>query len=888
MRPPPRYILVLCLLIPLALLATNCSGNSDSTTSEDSAPDDRRDSRSDSQNIRGILSHENDSLQSFSQNRAIAIAASDGYSGGHTCALRQTGTITCWGSNEYGQLGNGQTTISSPVPVEVLGITDATAIAVGGEYTCALRQTGTIKCWGNNRGGQLGNGQTTRSSPVPVEVLGITDATTIATGGEYTCALRQAGTIACWGDNRWGQLGNGQSTGDGYDRSADSLVPVEVLGITDATQITAGYSHTCALRQTGTIKCWGNNWSGQLGNGTETDSSVPVEVLGIINATTITVGNRYTCALLQTGTIKCWGDSSSGQLGNGTETNSSVPVEVLGITDATAITATSGNSHHKGFTCAIRQTGTIKCWGDNSSGQLGNGQTTGSSPVPVEVLGITDATTIATGGGYTCAIRQTGTITCWGNNDDGQLGNGQTTSSSSVPVEVLGITNATTITAVSTYNQGGHACALRLTGSIACWGNNTYGQLGNGTETNSSVPVEVLGITDATTIRTSGNHTCALLQTGTIKCWGNNEYGQLGNGTETNSSVPVEVLGITDATTITRSGGHTCALLQTGTIKCWGDNSSGQLGNGTETNSSVPVEVLGITDPAAIAVGSWYSGGYTCALLQTGTIKCWGNNEYGQLGNGTETNSSVPVEVLGITDATAIAVGGGYICALRLTGSIACWGNNTSGQLGNGTETNSSVPVEVLGITDVTTIRTSGNHTCALLQTGTIKCWGNNWSGQLGNGQSTGDWNDRFADELPLPTTTEAPATTEASTTLENQPDIQFGRDADSSVPVEVLGITNATTIATGGGYTCALLQTGTIKCWGGNSSGQLGNGQTTGSSPVPVEVLGITNATTIATGGGYTCALLQTGTIKCWGGNSSGQLGNGAFLLQDVIGFGG
>ena len=494
--------------------------------------------------------------------------------------------------------------------------------------------------------------------------------------------------------------------------------------------------------------------------------------------------------------------------------------------------------------------------------QLDRGQSENETDFsePVEVLGITDATQITAGDEHTCALRQTGTITCWGNNRYGQLGNA-TETNSSVPVEVLGITDATQITAGRE-----HTCALRQTGTITCWGSNWYGQLGNGTKTGSSAPVvEVLGITDATQITAGGSHTCALRQTGTITCWGYNWDGQLGKGTTDSSSVPVEVLGITDATQITAGGSHTCALRQTGTITCWGNNWAGQLGNGTKTGSSAPVAVvLGITDATAITAGD----GHTCALRQTGTITCWGENIYGQLVDGTETNSSVPVEVPGITDATTITAGSDHTCALRQTGTITCWGDNRYGQLGNGQSGEylySLVPVEVLGITDATQITAGGNyatgHTCALRQTGTITCWGGNWAGQLGNGQSTGDLQDN---------------------------------SADSSVPVEVLNITDTTQITAGSSHTCALRQTGTITCWGLNTFGQLGNGQSGygADSSVPVEVTGITDATQITAGGnyatGHTCALRQTGTITCWGRNSSGQLGNGAFLPQDVVGFGG
>ena len=264
-------------------------------------------------------------------------------SSGHTCALLQTSTITCWGRNQYGQLGNGQSTgdwednsADSSVPVEVQGINDATQITTGEDHTCALLQTSTITCWGRNKSGQLGNGQSTgdsednsADSSVPMEVLGINDATQITAGGYHTCALLQTGTITCWGYNIYGELGNGQSTGDWEDRSADSSVPVGVTGISDATQITAGEVHTCALRQTSTITCWGRNKYGQLGNGQSGDdahSAVPVEVLGINDATQITAGSVHTCALRQTGTITCWGVKVSGQLGN-----FALPQDVIGF-----------------------------------------------------------------------------------------------------------------------------------------------------------------------------------------------------------------------------------------------------------------------------------------------------------------------------------------------------------------------------------------------------------------------------------------------------------------------------------------------------------------------------------------------------------------------------
>ena len=316
------------------------------------------------------------------------------------------------------------------------------------------------------------------------------------------------------------------------------------------------------------------------------------------------------------------------------------PVQVLSITDATAITTGSINS------CALHLTGTISCWGNNEFGQVGNGQSGRNerSLVPAQVLSITDATAITTGWGHSCALHQDGTISCWGGNDYGQLGNGTTRNRSVVPVKVVGITDATAITA-----DVGHSCALHQTGAISCWGRNVFGQLGNGTRTGSSVPVQVTGITDATAITTGGGldgYTCALHQTGAISCWGVGIYGQLGDGNSASSVIPVQVTDITDATAITSSVWHSCALHQDGTISCWGRNGDGQLGNVTYADSSVPVRVFGITDATAINAGS----GHSCALRRDGTISCWGRNNFGQLGNGQSgrnVRSPAPVRVTG-------------------------------------------------------------------------------------------------------------------------------------------------------------------------------------------------------------------------------------------------
>ncbi|MDQ6851919.1 MAG: hypothetical protein M3070_18655, partial [Actinomycetota bacterium] len=259
---------------------------------------------------------------------ATSVAA--GYN--NSCAVLVDRTIRCWGDNSHGQLGNG-TTADSSTPVPVSGITNATAVSAGDSDACALLSDGTIRCWGDNFAGQLGNGTMGTGSSTPVAVSGITTATAIIVGTDYACALLSDATIKCWGYNYHGQLGNGQS-GNGT-AGPSSSTPVAVSGITNATAVTAGGDSSCAVLTDGTVRCWGGNYYGTLGNGTNTDSSTPVAVSGITNASSVTAGTQHACGLLTDSTIKCWGYNYYGQLGNGTNTDSWTPVAVSGITNAT-------------------------------------------------------------------------------------------------------------------------------------------------------------------------------------------------------------------------------------------------------------------------------------------------------------------------------------------------------------------------------------------------------------------------------------------------------------------------------------------------------------------------------------------------------------------------
>jgi alpha-tubulin suppressor-like RCC1 family protein len=367
--------------------------------------------------------------QQFTASEAVA-ATGVSAGGQYTCMRLPDGTVQCVGRNQFGQLGNG-TFADSSVPVAVSGLTTVTRVAAGDEYACALLGDGTVQCWGAGNSGQRGDGTFNLTSPVPVAVRGLTGAVAVSGGYEHACALLADGTLRCWGRNVDGQLGDG-TTANPSTGPPGSSVPVAVKGIGSAEAITTGAYHTCALLLPDrTVQCWGRNDDAQLGDGTRAPSSTPVRVGGITDAVAVSGGGYHTCALFGDGTVRCWGRNDDGQLGNGTRATSFTPERVGELTGAVAI---SGGYEH---TCALLGDGTVQCWGRNEFGQLGDG-TTVSSSTPVRVVGLTGAVAI-TGGWWhhTCALLGDGTVRCWGQNDFGQLGNG-TTTGSFTPVTMTG------------------------------------------------------------------------------------------------------------------------------------------------------------------------------------------------------------------------------------------------------------------------------------------------------------------------------------------------------------------------------------------------------------------------------------------------------------------
>ena len=357
------------------------------------------------------------------------------------------------------------------------------------------------------------------------------------------------------------------------------------------------------------------------------------------HAAAVSAGNNYTCALISNGTIKCWGSNERGRLGIGSTASSVLPSQVVvGITAAIAVE--TGDLH----ACALLNDGTVQCWGDNDDGQLGNGTMTSSS-TPVTVYGITSAVAITAGYRHTCALLSNSTASCWGDNSQGQLGADSSLYSSSLPVPYTQLYNG--IVAIEAGRS--HTCAIPIssTGSVTCWGSNSTWQLGSEDVTGVSYqPIWVVGVSSAVAIAAGDQHNCALIvgpNGETVQCWGWNYYGQLGTGGTSVSNLAANVFGISTAISITAAD-HSCALLNDLSVQCWGFNNSGELGDGSTTSRSTPVAVENLSDVVQVSAGSVHS----CALLSNQQVKCWGDNEYGELGDGTQTMSTTPVTVSGL------------------------------------------------------------------------------------------------------------------------------------------------------------------------------------------------------------------------------------------------
>jgi alpha-tubulin suppressor-like RCC1 family protein len=733
-------------------------------------------------------------------------------------------------SNPAGVQARAETGNSNSRPDKPAGLPGYSSLAARNYHTCAVTSSWGVQCWGDNRFGQLGEGDTlSRGNPVDVVFGTLTgQVSQVVTGGYHTCALTTTGEVWCWGQNAYGQVGN--------NTTIDQYAPVKVIS-TGSTilRLSAGGYHTCALFTAGSIQCWGNNANGQLGDSSTTTRLIPTPVSSLGGqASAVETGWFHTCAVVAGSGVKCWGSDDFGQLGNPATTGSSVPVSVAGLPAGPFSSLAAGRYH----TCVLSSTGGLWCWGGNDFGQLGDGTTIQRlSAVPVSTLS-SGVLEIGAGFVHTCARLPT-VVQCWGSNEFGQLGD-NTQVNHSLPAPVTGLPGGIIDLAVG----GNHTCVLA--GSAAqCWGWNNYGQLGNGSPPMLALPAPVSSLGRSVSVLSTGAmHACAVGYGGLTWCWGAGSSGQLGYGAWVHHGTPVMTISLPAGVTGLAAGqAHTCAILVSGAVRCWGANGSGQLGNNTFSNSVLPVAVSGLASGVVGLASSW---DHTCALVNPGgAVKCWGLNDHGQLGDGTTGNHSTPVTVSGPAGGYIDVTAGLYhTCAVTSARTVQCWGDNSHGQLGDSSTNPHLTPTNVPGLFGVAALAAGAEHTCALTITGEVWCWGLNDHGQLG----LGDFTDR-----------------------------------DSPVLLTVLS--GVSQVTAGASHTCAVMAlppaaAGTVRCWGQNNYFQLGTG-TPGDQVTPVTVSGLAQGIqSISAGRNNTCAiagssgLLPPGALLCWGWTGYGQAG--------------
>ena len=651
---------------------------------------------------------------------------------------------------------------------------DVVQIAAGGYHTLILKEDGSVWSFGNNNYGQLGNGDTLPAEGI-CQVVGLTDIIAIDANETYSLALDAYGTVYAWGDNSDQQLGPNIS----YMMSD---IPLPALENEAITVIGAGLYHSL-VSDGYCFYGWGDDHYGQTGN-----HFSPIEVDNVIlEYEKLAGGYEHSVALTEDGSVWTWGFFNHDDI--------MVEPEILDLENVVDIAAGLENS------LAVTEDGDVYTWQWAKTGPLW--QVDGLSDIVMVDMGayynnvaldmdgdiwtwenwgmpdlysyIGDMGTVAAvaaGSEHIVALDEDGNIWAWGDNSFGQLGLSEAVLNfSEEPILVMeGTGQLFDPVCIAVAAGAFHNLMLEDNGTVWAFGHNENGQLGDGTTASRTTPVQVDGLTEVTAITAGTSHSLAITDDGMLWAWGDNSYGQLGDGTTAQRVIPVQVIGLTDVIAVSAGDGFSLALLTDGTIWAFGYNGNGQLGDGTTTNSAIPVQVDSLTNVMAIAAGTSHS----LALLENNKVWTWGGNGYGELGDGTTIQKTAPVQVSGLIDITAIAAGTSYSLAVDSSGSAWAWGNNDWGQLGDGTTTHNTTPVQVSSLADGVIAAADFQHSIVGKTNGKVLAWGYNDCGQVGDGTR-----------------------------------------AQRMEPVEVKNLRHVTAIDAGNSHSIALRADGTVWIWG-------------------------------------------------------------------------
>jgi alpha-tubulin suppressor-like RCC1 family protein len=845
------------------------------------------------------------------------LALAGGYA--HTAALDADRRVWTWGANSFGQLGDGSL-VSRSTPAPVPGLGDVAQLSAGYYHTVAVVAGGSVWSWGSNSSGQLGDGSLSSKS-APVRVPGLSGVSLVAAGNAHTVALKADGTVWTWGDNSYGQLGDGSNVGKN--------LPLQVPGLSGVRAVAAGYGHTVAVLADGSVYAWGYNNSGQLGDGTLVNRSTPGLVPGLSGVSEVAAGNGHTLALKADGTLQAWGYDLYGQLGDASSSAKTAPVPVAGLSGVAAVAA--GYSH----SLALKSDGTLWSWGRNNYGQLGDGSLLNRN-TPTQVQALSGVTVLAAGANHSLALpvlsimngalpdATSGTAYAaalagfagappyrWslvsGSLPPGLALGGASGVISGLPGAAgsygftVGLSDATGQTASKALTLAVHAPPAIGTQTLPAARTGTSylqplegsggtlpyrwtvaaGSLPAGLALNGASGV-IAGLAalpgsssftvqleDANGARATRGFTLevsyqppvispAPLPPATYGAryrrglqvfggvapfsWtvvsGELPYGLSLDGASGVVSGTPEAIGVftctlqvSDALSGSSQRVLSLKVVAPAQLLSWGDNAYGQLGDGTTVDRNRPVAL-------PIPLGfSAVDGGYAHTVaLAGGSVWTWGYNNSGQLGDGGTTDRSTPAPLNTPSGCVAVAAGYQHTLALDGDGLVWSWGSNSSGQLGDPSAVASrAYPLPVPWLEGVSAVAGGAAHSVALKQDGTVWSWGANADGQLGDGSTN-----------------------------------------SSSVPVQAAGLSGVIAVAAGHYHTLALKADGTVWAWGRNLYGQLGDG-TLQSRSLPQQVPGVGEVSALAAGFYHSLALMPDGSVWAWGYNNFGQLGDGS-----------
>jgi prepilin-type N-terminal cleavage/methylation domain-containing protein len=635
-----------------------------------------------------------------------------------SCALLDTWWVKCWWRNNYGQLWDWTTTTQKNTPVDVIWLTTwVSNIWLWDYHTCALLDTWWIKCWGYNNNWQLWDNTTTQRN-TPVDVIWLTAwVSNISLWDYHTCVLLDTWWVKCWWKNNQWQLWDGTTT-------TPRMSPVDVIWLTSwVSSISLWDYYTCALLDTWWVKCWGYNNNWQLWDNTTTRRTSPVDVIWLTSwVSSISLWYYYTCALLDTWWIKCWWNNYYGQLWDWTILNRNTPVDVVWLTSWV-----SNISLWFNHACALLNIWWLKCWWYNTYWQLwdwSNFNTFYPTPIDSWYTNLSPSSyafNMWNSVTHLCIVVNWW-VKCLWNNTNWQLWNG-TTENSNVLVDVTWLTSG--VSKVYVWNS--HSCALLNTWWVKCWGYNASWQLWDNTTTQRTTPVDVIWLTSwVSSISLWTDFSCALLDTWWIKCWWVDNLWQLWNWSALATKIPWDVSWLTSwVSSIWASIAHACALLNTWWVKCWWRNLFWEIWDNTTTTRTSPVDVNWLISwVSSLSIWNYH----TCVSLTAWWVKCWWQNQYWKLWDNTTINKYTPVSVIWITwVVSSISLWTDFSCALLDTWLVKCWWNNTYGQLWDWTTTQINTPVDVSWLTSwVSNIYSWDYYNCASLTSWWVKCWWKN------------------------------------------------------------------------------------------------------------------------------------------------------------------